>query len=272
MASAQLKNSFTSIGEIESSVLPASLTLKLLVSEKYLRYFVMSNTHNKMLFYGQYALHHVTDTADFIQRLQRIYDKDELLHLSFGAIILGIDTAYSLLPPELLFMKGAQQQAQNCLQAGVSLIYTVPEEWRKKLSELFPSGKWSHTGSSLLNQLVGLQSVDSDRLFINVATDYFDVVRFRDGGSVLLMNRYQYKTETDFIYFVLLCCEELKIDRNVTELILLGEVNKQSKIYDICYRYFTNIEFIEAPEGITFSKEFSEYAPHLHFNLYTLQV
>lgn len=271
MASAQLKNSFTSIGEIESSVLPGSLTLKLLVSEKYLRYFILSNTHNRVLFYGQYALHHVTDTADVIQRLQRIYDKDELLHLSFGEVILGIDTAYSLLPSELVFMKGTQQKAQNCFKAGVCLVYTVPEEWQQKLNELLPRGKWSHIGSSLLNQLPGLLSADSDRLFVNVAADYFDVVKFRDSGNVLIMNRYQYKTEADFIYFVLLCCEELKLDRNVIELILLGEVNKMSKIYDICYRYFRNIEFIEAPEGVTFSKEFAEYAPHLHFNLYTLQ-
>jgi hypothetical protein len=138
------------------------------------------------------------------------------------------------------------------------------------LKAFFPKAKTAHLCSSYLEQLPAYLNENADKLFVNVHQTHFDVIRFKKGNSLLMMNRYNYKTETDLIYFLLLCCEELNINREVTELVLMGEVKKPSKIYDICYRYFLNIEFIQSPEGFTFSKDFKDYPPHLHFNLYTL--
>jgi hypothetical protein len=108
------------------------------------------------------------------------------------------------------------------------------------------------------------------KLFVNVSLKYFDTIYFRDSQHLQLMNRYKYRADTDFIYFVLLCCEELKLDRESTELVLIGEVDIQSKIYDICYRYFRNIRLIQKPDNLHFSKAFELYPKHLHFNLYNL--
>lgn len=270
MASAQLKNSFTSIGEIESSVQPSTLTLKISVSDTSLRYAVLSNAHQQILFFGQYTLHHVADNKELSQRMAKIFGKDEILQLPFAQALIGVDTPYSLLPMELTFMKNANQQLQWCTRAAVNLAFTIDEDLKNTLQELFPEATFVHVGSSLLETYPLCLPQTADKLFVNVSQHYFDVVRFKDDNSLLMMNRYKFKTETDFIYFLLLCCEELGINRETTTLVLSGEVDKNSKVFDICYRYFKNIEFAEVPESITFSKHFGKHAPHLHFNLYTL--
>jgi hypothetical protein len=270
MATAQLKNSFTSVGEVDSSVHPSTLTLKLSVSDTALRYFVLANTHQQVLFFGQYALHHVADEKDLSQRIQKILSKDELLQLKFGEVIIGIDTPYMLLPPALAWLKNPTQHLQFCKAAGVNIAYDIPAAIAETLTGHFPKAKFSHLNSSFLEQLPAYLASNEDKLFVNVHPDSFDVVRFKHANSLLMMNRYRFKTETDFIYFLLICCEELNINRETTELVLIDEVKKPSKIYEICYRYFLNISFIEAPENIGFSREFKGHPQHLHFNLYTL--
>lgn len=271
MATAQLKNSFTSTGEVDSSVHPSTLTLKLSVNHNALRYFILSNTHQQVIFFGQYALHHVADEKDLAQRVKKILSKDELLQLNFGEVIIGVDTAYSLLPPVLAYLKNQNQHLQFCKASGLNIACETPAAIIETLTGHFPKAKLSHLNSSFLEQLPAYLTENADKLFVNVHPDSFDVIRFKNDNSLLMMNRYRFKTETDFIYFLLLCCEELNINREVTELVLMDEVKKPSKIYDICYRYFLNIDFIEAPENIHFSKLLKGHPQHLHFNLYTLQ-
>lgn len=269
MASAQVKNSFTSIGEIDGSVEPSTLSLKLAVSETTLRYFVLSNTHQRVIFYGQYAIHHVSNVQELAQRITKILQKDEVLQLPFGQVTIGMDTNYSLLPFELLHLKNDNQHLQQC-QNRLNIAYLKNETVEAALASQFPKADAAHVNSSFLNKLPLYLYSGTDKVFVNIAPGYFDFIRFKPDGTLIMMNRYSYKTETDFIYFVLLCCDELVINREETELVLIGEVSAKSKIHDACYRYFKNIQFIEPPQEITFSREFNDYDKHLHFNLYTL--
>ena len=139
-----------------------------------------------------------------------------------------------------------------------------------KMQNLFPGCNIVHLSSSFIKALPEYISESADKLFVNIDTDRFDVIYFINQNELRLMNRYEYKTPTDFIYFLLLCCEELKINREEIELMLIGGVDIQSKIYSNCYHYFPKISFIHKPEEIRFSKAFDRFPRHLHFNLYNL--
>jgi hypothetical protein len=86
-----------------------------------------------------------------------------------------------------------------------------------------------------------------------------------------LHNKYEYHTPADFIYFVLLVADQFAIDREQTELVLLGEVNTNSQIYEITYRYFRHVTFQGKPSQISFARVFEQFPKHLHFNLYNLE-
>lgn len=270
MAAAQIKNSFTGIGEIDASISPSSLVLKLAVSTNSLRYFVLNKAHGQVLFYGNYTLHHVSDSAELAQRVQRIYDKDEVLQYKFSEILIGFDSPYTLMPSQLSYMAGAHQLSQRCAENSLDLFFEKDDVLVELFDFLFRQPKYLHLASTYLHLLPHYVAYGEQKLFINVSATHFDVIHFSAEKHLQIMNRYSYKNENDLIYYVLLYCDEMKLNREQLDLIMMGEVDVKSKIYDICFRYFSNINFIDAPTGIGFSKAFDKYPKHLHFNLYNL--
>ncbi len=270
MAAGQLKNSFTSIGEIDNAVLPSTLVLKLAFSKNHLRYFVVSNTHATVLYFGEYTLHHVADNEQLAQRLEKIYAKDDVLQISFAEVLIGLNTPYSLIPPDFAFMKKEGELMQRCAVANTNIAFGTEEEVLPVFSKLFKRSKVLHLNSTLLHLLPEYLNDNPEKIFVNVQSNQLDVILFRADHSLVMMNRFDYKTETDFIYFLLLCCDELKVNRENTDLVLIGEVSEKSKIYDACYRYFKIIQFIEPVSNISFSKEFKNFDKHRYFTLYNL--
>ncbi len=274
MSSAQIKNAFISIGEIDAAVQPGTLVLKLSVSQQYVRYFVQSLTHNQIIFFGEYTLHHIETVRDLTLRLERIYEKDDVLQLAFSKVIVALDGAYTLLPAAFAPASepGSTTNNQTIPGLDLSMSFEVDGLLKEKIDALFPNHQTVHINSSLLTNFAAAVEKEQQKIFANIDQYHFDVIAFNESGSLQLMNRYEFKTQTDFIYFLLLCCEQLNLDREKTELVLSGEVDIESKVYDVCYRYFRFISFIRKPETINFSKAFDIYPKHLHFNLYNLEV
>ncbi len=271
MASAQVKNSFNSIGEIDASFIPSSLELRLSVSDQAIRYFVLSQIHHQLICFGDYTLHHILHVDELTTQLKKIYEKDEILQLAYGKVIIGFDGKYSLVPVEFsdaISSGGEMSQIVN----ETKIVFETTPGLLICLKKLFPDGVFSHLSSTYLKSLPEFLDDSKQKLFVCVGKSYFDVILFDTDKKLHLMNRYEYMTAADFIYFTLLCCDEMKIDRETVELILLGEIDIQSKIYDMCHRYFRVISFIQKPTGVHFAKAFERYPKHLHFNLYNLKV
>ncbi len=273
MTTAQIKNAFTSLGEVDASMLPSSLELKLAITNSAVRYFILSRPHQQIIFFGNYTLHHINKNDDLAFRFEKIVERDEILQLGFGTTVVGLDTPYSLAPAELSYMlKGYTQRSQKFSGQELDLIFDNNSEVESAAGRLLKGPALRHLNSTFIALLPQYLDENSDRLFVNVSQTYVDIIRYDSTKKLQLMNRYEFQTATDFIYYVLLCCEDFKIDREKTELILAGEVDIQSKIYDMCYRYFRNISFIQKPESMHFSRAFDMFPKHLHFNLYNLGV
>jgi hypothetical protein len=269
MTSAQIKNSFTHLGEIDSSVSPSSLVLKLSATQDSLRYFVLSQTHQQVIFFGDYTLHHISNAADLAAGIQKVFEKDEILQLPFAKVLIGLDDRYDLVPHELTGILSVNgKMITPCLET--DLVFESENQVLQVFRKVFANPKYLHLNSSFLHALQPYAEDNAESLFLNVGKRHVDVICFRN-KALQLMNRYEYRTGNDFIYFVLLCCDELKINRESVDAVLLGELDIQSKIYELCYRYFRNIRFIQKPAEIHFSKAFEIYPKHLHFNLYNLQ-
>ncbi len=269
MAPAQVKNSYSNIGQLDTDISPSTLQLRLSVTQTALRYFVRSETHGQLIFFGDYTLHHVNNEAELAQRVEKIIEKDEILQLPYSKVLIGFDEKYSLVPVELAFMiNPSEQLTQKC--GSVQLVFSKPQQLSNSLSRFFSQPFFLHLNSTYFNLANEKAGKSEGCIFVNVGRQHLDVILFDENGRLKLMNRFGYQAASDFIYFLLLCCEELKIDRDKTELVLLGEVNVQSKIYELCYRYFANISFLQPAGEVEFSKAFAEYPKHLHFNLYNL--
>lgn len=269
----QANSNYLSIGELDPSISPSSLVLKLAVTPHSIRYFIQSVTHSQIVFFGNHTLHHVEDENDLFNRLQRIFEKEDVLQLSYSKVLLGINSHYSLVPADVNFSNLKDHEItvrQKISLADLNIVFPVGLKLLNKVNSLFRQCEIVHLSSSLLNILPYYLQDENNKLFVNVDPEEFEVIRFTEQGKLQLMNRYPYKTATDLLYFLLLCSEDLKLDREKVELVLIGEVDMQSEIYALCYEYFRNINFIQQPTYLYFTKAFDLLPKHLHFDLYNL--
>lgn len=277
MTTAQIKNSFKSIGEIEASAFPSTLTLKFSFTKNSIRYFVLSNIHHQIIFFGEYTLHHITTVNELSLILKKVFEKDEVLQLPFSEALVGSDEKYSILPEKFyLAIRNTEQLSQRC--SNVDIVYEYSETISHTISRFLDNVQFVHLNSTYFNLLPEYLDESVPKLFVNVSKEHLDIISFNKNKQLQFMNRYKYHTVSDFIYFILFCCNKSvnrtpfeKIDRERTELVLIGEVDIQSKLYDICYRYFRSLTFIQKPEDLHFSKAFAMYPNHIHFNLYNLK-
>lgn len=267
MSAAVINTSFAAIGSIDPSLHASTLQLKLVVQPHSVRYYVLSKTLTQVLYFGHYTLHHITGIEELAERLQSIYDKDDVLKMPFGEVIVAVDTDYRVQPAG--FGAAYNETTETCMDA--ELVYTVPAAISVLLRSWWPSVTFRHqAGVWLSNREEYLQQAP-DVLLAAVNGLQADIIRFNSLGHLQLMNRYAFKAASDFIYYTLLCCEKLQIDRENTTLILAGEVDVQSKVYDLCYRYFRHITFIQPPVSLSFTKDFDLQPKHFYYSTYCLE-
>lgn len=254
-------------------MLPSSLELKLAITNSAVRYFILSRPHQQLIFFGNYTLHHINKAEELAFRFEKIWERDEILQLAFGTTTVGLDTPYTLAPAELGYMlRNYTQRSQQFNEQSIDLIFDNSADIENVANRLLKQPAIQHLNSTFIKLLPAYLQDSTDKLFVNLSQSHFDVIRYDESRKLQLLNRYEFQAASDFIYFVLLCCQDLKIDREKTELVLAGEVDIQSKIYDMCYRYFRNISFMQKPDNIHFSKAFDMFPKHLHFNLYNLGI
>ena len=264
------KNFFNSIGDPDDVSGDGTELLKLAIGPKFIRYFVQKG--ETIVFYGDYALQSVSTDADIAEQLSNILSKDAFLSKSFAAVNICWSTDFEIIPT-VFFDENemASDTAYNAIMnAEANFIFEVPKLINDVLTTKFSRMTQHHSGAAMIEQLRKEGLAKSDKLFINIQAENVEIAYFDDHGALRIYNRYEYKAYQDYIYFVLLVADEMKIDREEVRAILMGEVNQDSQLYETTYRYFRNIAFISQPEDIHFSRAFEEYPKHFNYPLYNL--
>lgn len=104
----------------------------------------------------------------------------------------------------------------------------------------------------------------NNKIFVQVNRNDFELLAFKN-NQLQVINRFDFITAEDFIYYILFVAEQLNLDTESFELILIGDIEKESELFDILYKYIRNIRFYnndtELPE------EFNEIPKHSNFIL-----
>jgi hypothetical protein len=61
----------------------------------------------------------------------------------------------------------------------------------------------------------------------------------------MLYNSFSLNSIEDFPYFILFTFEQLQLDRDINKIVLLGNIDDQSDLYKLIYKYVRNVEFLE---------------------------
>ena len=127
----------------------------------------------------------------------------------------------------------------------------------------FGEFEYKHHSTILIDKLILHSKNNTEKqFFVNVAGAHFDIVVI-ENSKLLFYNSFSYKTKEDFIYYILFTAEQLKLNPEKFLLYFIGDIEKDSEIYNITYQYIRNVNFIKL--AIPFFDENNEIASHTYF-------
>lgn len=133
------------------------------------------------------------------------------------------------------------------------------------LFDRYGSFQYYHATTILLKSLLDAEKHSSGaKVFVHVLESTFDLIVLHD-GRLQLCNTYTYKTPEDFLYYILFCMEQLKLNPDTIETCVCGAITEKDANFEILYSYIRNISFVRTAGNLNAAA--MNDAAHQHFLL-----
>lgn len=243
---------------------------------------VLDLDRNKYIGLVSYNFQSSPDLKISLENAGEIFDND-IFKARYKSISVGIITSKSTLVPLPLFDKEKANEllyfnhipeANEVIKIDeirsieAKNIYTVPKILENILSNLKGETKIIHHSTVLIEEILKQnKNIDGKKIFINVNPAAFDMIATGD-KKLIFYNSFRYQTAEDFIYYLLFACEQLKLNPETLELTLIGQIERNSGIYALLYKYIRNIRFGVRSDSFEYSYRLEEIPNHFYFTLF----
>jgi hypothetical protein len=197
---------------------------------------------------------------DLLLEIDTVISKNKELQLKFDeVVVLYSNNTYTTVPSVLFdetkvseYLKFNSKILSNDFIAfdqiesyGLVVVYIPYVNINNYFFEKFGSFQYYHAVSVfLMDILPSAKHSQGTKMYLNVQEEQLDVIILEE-GKLLLCNSFLFKTSEDFIYYILFCLEQLRLNPDTIPIILSGSIEKEDSNYVMLYTYIRNILFIE---------------------------
>ncbi len=223
-------------------------------------------------------------SRDLSGKISELISGSELLRCNYRSVSCAVVNGRSTLVPAALYEEEKKNEllgfnfqmdedeevfANNLRSVDAKNIFTVPKDLLATLRRSFPNAQMLHHSTCLVEGvLAAFRNQSGRKLVVHVQPSRFEVL-VTSGKELVFYNSFRFQTSEDFIYYVLFVCEQLKLNPENTELVLLGEVERNSALYEILHKYIRHVRFGERSDNFEYSYKFNDLPKHFYFNLFS---
>lgn len=224
-----------------------------------LSFCTVTSGNQEILWYKNIDFSKEYNPVKIQEQIEELYKTEKhLQELKDEVIVLFSNELYNIVPKEFFI----EQESSNYLKFNTKILKTdvVAHDVLEKeelvnvyipytnitnfFFDKYGEFEFKHSISVLIQAVLDLPHENMITAYLNNFKGYFDLVVIKN-GKLLLSNTFTYETREDFIYYLLFTAEQLKMDPSEFELVLLGNIDKDSSLYQIAYTYIKNIAFLE---------------------------
>ena len=229
-----------------------------------------------------YDIQNDNTPSDLAQKVDQIIAKQKLLQQGFASTSIAIADTLNTLIPEAIYSESnrkeilqfnhpvLQNEGENSdWLASIKAYntYLIPEALKRCLNKNFPKAIWKHDSSILIESLIQqFKLKEGEKVYLSVQNNYFELVVL-EGKKLRFFNSFAYKTAPDLIYYLLFSFEQLSINPDQIPVVLLGEIEKESEVYKLLYRYVRHLHFAKRNPNYSYSFIFDEVQEHHYYKL-----
>jgi hypothetical protein len=238
---------------------------------KNLSYCIINNNTNNVEYFNNFRINN---------NLISLINNEDFLKLNFASSsVLLTDFPYTLVPNEFFKeenLKEILELNSNIYDiiktdelAGINthLVYTITNEINDIIFTFFPNAKQISQQSVLINSFSKLDN-KKDNTYLYIGEKTLNITIFKN-EKLIFNNSFNFNTKEDILYFTLFTFEQLKIDAEIVNVKLYGNVIKGDENYQLLYEYIRNIKFGTRPKHIKFSKVFNKIQEHKFHALFS---
>ncbi len=261
--------------------------LSLRFGKRSLAFTVFNPDLKKYTVFDAYTYSDLNLNEDAEQIFKQLFAEKNWLERQFKKVFFLMDHALSTLIPPPLFIENNMQQYlafnhpieasrpthfNNLKNAHVVDVFSIPATIDKLVKKKWPNAQLLHSSSVIIESLsINYKNkIGVNTLFLNLRDEGFDLVYFKN-KKLHFYNFFRFHTKEDFIYFLLSAMEELELNPEEVELILSGNIDKSSILYEMIYRYIRSSKFIERNDSFGYTYLLDGLMGHKHYTLFNAQ-
>lgn len=243
---------------------------------------ILDTKTNKFLALQNFLFNGVANFNQLTEKISEIILENELLKNNFKSVSCSVVHGKSTLVPNALFDEnkkneflsfnfsleaGEEIRSDNLKNLDAKNLFSVNLNLENTLKKFFPNVQFIHHSTSLLESTLGVfKNQAGKKMVVHVQQSQFEIV-IAEGKQLFFYNSFRHQSSEDFIYYVMFVCEQLQLNPEKTELILLGEIERNSALYELLHKYIRHIHFGERSENFEYSYKFAEVPKHFYYNL-----
>ena len=271
---------FTILQKTNNINIYSNKRLSVQVSLTGLSFLVSMLDSKEVSFFIEKIFSHTHTPEEVLLALEQAFNDTVELQESFEQVtVIYATDVYSLVPSSLFETAKASEYlkfnakilsndfiASDPIEGYEMVVVYIPfVNINNYLFDRFGSFQYFHATGILLKSILAAEKHSYDyKVFVHVQDNSFDLVVLKD-GALQLCNSYSYKTPEDFLYYILFCMEQLKLNPNSVETFVCGRIIETDANFEILYKYIRNVAFLKEKDNLrtTVMKD----SAHQHFLL-----
>lgn len=248
-----------------------------------LKYCVLDTTSNTFVGIQAYTFKDIFDYHSLASHLNEVLDDSKLFDIDFQSVDVAYSDHRSTLIPNAIFDVDHLREyhtfnfeqdendhylSNKLINAPAKNVFAIPGKVTdifKKLDKV----TFRHSSSALLEAALTNSRNTSGEIgiYVHVMSHQFQLTVVEQ-EQLLLHNIFTYQTSEDFIYYLLFTLDQLDIKNEEASIKITGEVDKDSAIYQMLYKYIRTVNFGSRPKNINYSYILADIPEHHHYELF----
>ncbi len=216
---------------------------------------------------------------ELLTSVQSILSKEPLLNKPFEKVIILHSNNLSTFVPTPLFDKEKAVDylkyniktlendyiANDTIQtANITTVYVPFVNVNNYFFDIFGAFDYKHIATLLVESLLDISKHKELQFYVHFQKQDFQIIVIKD-NKLVFYNSFSFATKEDVIYYILFTAEQLQLNPEVFKLVLLGDIEENSEIYNKIYTYVRYVSFVETEYKM--HNHLEKIAPHQLFTL-----
>jgi len=253
------------------------------ISNNGLKHTILNYESKTFIGFEEYQFKDIYNDYSLVTPLKEIIHTNSVYKKEFKSTHVAVVNNRSTLIPNAIFkadkldsfhqfnfskQEEDQFYSDQLINLSAHNIYSIPDYITTIFNDL-KNVSFNHFSSPIIEAALIHSKSNKSSLFINIhiLPSSFQIIVIKN-QKLELYNSFLYQSSEDFIYYLLFVLDQLNINNEEASITLTGEIEKNSVIYSMLYKYIKTLIFGKRPDNLKFSYIFENIPQQAHHALF----